>query len=1549
MKMKVNRKKRVIIIFFAIILQTILSFFFILYSPSSQSFLARQLVKIFANYYDIDAKIDRLYFSFPNNIVLETIEVKDSLKENILTADKITAGINDFSIRGKLININELTISSPHINTYIDKNGKKNFDYIINKFSTNKDDTSKTEIRISCKKFILDDANFSFVNQQKEKKDSLFDINNINLLHFSTTISDIKYSVDSLSVFVEDFKCEENNSGFKIKDINTKISLSKNELLLSNLTLIINDSKLICPKFQIKKKDSKNFDWTKHISVKLNIDSLIFDVSELAFFSPKYKGIHEKIRLSGDFSGKYSNFKCDNFKLSCGIKTNLSADLSVNGLPDYDNTFIFGNVDNLNTTIFDIQNIIATLNPPDNKNNINKKNIVREYQKNKINFSNINFRGNITGLANDFVTYGIFTTNLGTIKTDAAFVSDFEKKSFKLKGNIVAKDVELGQIINDTSMLGKISLNATLNGKFSKKNVNFDFGNKNNNSLQNFIANYFYNINSDCNIENINVLDYTYQNISINGDLDNDLFEGKIKIDDENLRLLFDGKYYISSKNIEENELNCRSFVRANLSKLHLLPDSVNSKIIFALNSNIKGDFLKFPTGNLDIKKLKFTYNERLLEVPELNVNMFYENNEQKISVKSDLLELDANGIFKFNELKYYVQSMLNSNISAFIPEPEKPTTISNNNIDFNIAVNRLNDIIQMFVPNISIPEELLVDGRFSSKNNYLNTHVSVPLFMYDSIFFWGNEINLLCSNDSANVYFNNQEIGKPNAIMENLNIKSTVKNNRNTLNVKWNNNDTLNQNYGDLKVLTKFKKEDGKKIPTIDNILYKTDFMVNNKLWKLKKSNIYVDANEKFISISDFTLRHQYEEISLEGEISNKENNKLNININNFDLSFFNSFFDKNDFKISGYLDLYSGSVSDVFNSFKINLSPEFSDLKLYDNNPENLSDDTLSIDNIIVDLEWNSSTKEFLLNTESTAEFIKKIYIKYNPSSDKLSGEVKIKDFNVSILNPLLDKYGVCGLDNNVSINANIAGSLGSPLVDGNVIFTNTALTYRLLNLQVILNDTVKITNNSFLFERFAFEDKEKNKGRINGGLYHNNFKNFRFDFNVFCMNMKIMNTTEKDNNDYYGTVYGTGSVKIAGNAKNFGIDVNARTAPNSVFVLPMSSSYENSINDFVTFIKHDSTNFEMTYTPPESSSDYYLIINAEVTPDAIIQIDFDPKIGDIIRARAKGNIKVEYNPSDGFFIYGETEIQEGNYLFTLENIINKKFIIKKGGTLTWSGDPINANIDISASYRTRAPIKDLFFDSVDSTEFNQTANVDCNMHLSGLLTKPDIEFSIDIPNGNEKVKSQLSSLSQDDINKQFAFLLIMNRFYNQMQNDNPNIGNIASNTMSTTSFELISNQISNWLSQISNDLDIGIKYQPGTTITGQELELALSYQTKNERFLINGNVGYNDNRLSNTNTMVGDIEVQYKVTQNGNFRIKGFSRKNNEFETIYGPYTAGLGVFYTKDFNTFKEMIFDIWNSITFKKLRDKAKNEKNIVKSENNNNSNEVQKDTLKDKK
>ncbi|HIO73707.1 MAG TPA: translocation/assembly module TamB, partial [Flavobacteriales bacterium] len=277
-----------------------------------------------------------------------------------------------------------------------------------------------------------------------------------------------------------------------------------------------------------------------------------------------------------------------------------------------------------------------------------------------------------------------------------------------------------------------------------------------------------------------------------------------------------------------------------------------------------------------------------------------------------------------------------------------------------------------------------------------------------------------------------------------------------------------------------------------------------------------------------------------------------------------------------------------------------------------------------------------------------------------------------------------------------------------------------------------------------------------------------------------------------------------------------------------------------------------------------------------------------------------KLQVDHASDFKIYGEYVIEAGDYLFTLQSVINKRFKIKRGGTIQWSGNPYNAVIDIEAVYGLTASLYDLTLNQED----RRRVPVDCILRMKGNLMNPEITFDIEFPNIEDGAgaTSLLAATTEQQLNKQMFSLLVLGQFQPLEGGGLETSGGVGANTS-----ELLSNQLSNWLSKISEDFDIGVNYRPGDELTSEELEVALSTQLFDDRLSINGSVANNPNDGSqNSSNIVGDFNLDYKITKDGQLKIKAFNHSNDSYlATDNAPYTQGIGFSYSREFNTLKDL--------------------------------------------
>ena len=319
--------------------------------------------------------------------------------------------------------------------------------------------------------------------------------------------------------------------------------------------------------------------------------------------------------------------------------------------------------------------------------------------------------------------------------------------------------------------------------------------------------------------------------------------------------------------------------------------------------------------------------------------------------------------------------------------------------------------------------------------------------------------------------------------------------------------------------------------------------------------------------------------------------------------------------------------------------------------------------------------------------------------------------------------------------------------------------------------------------------------------------------------------------------------------------------------------------------------------------------LNLDLTVTPDAEIQIVFDPTIGDALRSNGSADLNIRLE-DDKFSIYGTYLISKRDFTFTLQNVISKRLDLQSGSYVTWAGDPLDATINLDAAYKLRkVPVYSLTLNEEDR---DKRVPVNCHLLMTNKLVSPTIGFSIDMPSTTTKIEEveQLNNLPEDDLNKQVINLLVLNKFYPLTSVSDNSAGSTAATMGVNTASELLSNQLSKWISQVSTAFDLGVAYRPETEISSEEYELALSTSLWDDRITVSSNFDVSnqtnpESEKGNNTQYTTDFSVELKLNKKGNVRLRAFQKVNEDLIYDDVPYTRGLGIFYTEDFNTFGEL--------------------------------------------
>ncbi len=1447
----------------------------ILYSPYLQSFIARNCIDFFAKKYNIELSVGEVYIKIPNQIVLSDIEMKDSCGNMLLSADNLDATIEKISFKNNFLLLSETNLNNPLINVIVDENGTANYSYILDKFAT--EDTSSFDFNVICKKLSITNGHLKYLDKRYDNSASSFKPSDIEIKDFNAGISRFRYMNDTINVNIDNFSMNE-KSGIAVNNISGKIKYYDKGISIKDLDFRTNYSELICSEVALSGKDSLYLSnpMEKVDKFTVNIDTLILCVADIAPFLPQYQNFSDSIHVKGNFAGRLDDFKFKNFGISMYSGTRLHANLSVNGLPDVEQTIVFGSISNMQTNKDDINRILKLVSPE------NPIQIPSELD----NLNRIAFNGNLSGMLNDMMAFGQFTTNIGTINTDIALMPDWKNKTLEYDGSISAKEFNLHDIIPGNNGLGLLSLNLNISG-------NIDSLSHTQNNLNGKIQRFDFN-------------GYAYSNINVRGRLSNTTFNGNININDPNITAEIIGNYNFGGKN---NKIELSTDLYANLKELNLVQENVsNSELKLVLGAQLDGDLANRPIGNITLSNAEFNIDDKHITVNRLSaISKINDDKKYSINIDSDILEFDMYGDFNISEVAGDIYHMVAQSLPSVFGKYVK-NKANENYFTYHFRIKHINDIIKFY------DKELLFHGDIYSSNGYVfgNTQtlygkIMLPRISRGDYYIGESEIEMYSMNGIASVYMNSSSIGNNNLSLDKISLAMSAENDSLGLNMNWKNSES-SDNSGFFSLGTKFIPHGNDSLPRIEAHISPSQFIFGDRIWELGETQINYDNSE--VEIENLKLANANQILNVKGYISKNPDKILSFIIDNVDVSNINPITQPAGYEFGGILS-GSGRISNIYDIPVFTTNVNITDLTI---NQEQLGKLSLSS-------KWDNMSKAFVMSGTNKYIEMKGTYL---TKLDSLDASILLKNLKLDIFDKYLNAYEISGLTGDANGTIMLTGSIKKPTINGVINLKQTEFTYDYLKLKAITEDKVYIGNDRFYFDDFKVRDENGNIGTINGGLYHDNFKNFRFELLASLEDFKVMNTKLSDNNLFYGTVYASGGLTVEGTPNNFSIYAGATTGPDTKFVLPMEENYHAQNTSYITFISAEERNSDIS-SRKFSTTDYSIKLDIDVKPEAEVQIVFDPRTGDRIKANGEGMLKIEYTSDDKLYMYGEIEIVKGNYLFTLENIINKRFTIPSGGTITWDGDPYEGKLNLDAVYTTTVSLKELMREEYDSTDTNnKKATVECHMHLIGNLMSPEIQFSINIPNGSDKVKTKLASLTQDEINKQLLYVLVINQFYDpnaEMLNQT----GTTTNAVGVTTTQMLSNQLSNWLSKIVKDVDVGFKYRPSTEFTGQEIEVALSTQIFNDRLLINGNLGISDKKFNNEN-IVGDVEVQWKLNKKGSLRIKGFSRKNTDIEAEYGPYTTGAGIFYTEEFDTFGELMRKIWNGISFKQAREKHKAKK-----------------------
>ena len=1467
----------------------------VLRSSKGQTYITQVIASYFSSKLNTTVTVKGVDIEFFNKVLLEGLYVEDLHQDTLLYLGELKLGIQSFDLDSSRFRLSSIGIKNTRFNVVKYKGEKElNLQFLIDAFDTGDTSTiKKTNIpQFRCKNISLSNIDFSYRYEDDTVSNVGINYSDIRVKKVSGAIKNVFIEGDTIHGEIQNLSCIE-KSGFELKYFNAVAKVSPIQTELQKLEFITNNSHIKTNiTFTYQKYEDYN-DFIENVYMQGNFQKSRLEMNDIAYFAPELEGMHKTITFNGEIKGTVSGLKGKNMNLAFGESSYFKGDIKLTGLPNINETYLQLNVDEALTNSKDLRSI--PIQPFVDKKYLK---IPKELDK----LGNIKFNGDFTGFIYDFVAYGTFKTAIGVISSDIALQEDKKKETFTYHGNIKARNFDLGKLVDAQKIIGKISLDADIKGKgLTINTINADVKGK---------------------VQQLEFNNYNYKNINIEGNFAKNIFKGAFDVQDENIALEYKGDIDFTGN------LPLYKFTaivkNADLDALNIIKTGNQNSLVGDFDVNISGNNLDNISGSVSSKKIVYNENGKDYIIKDFDVSSQQNRSIKSITLRSNVVDADFKGVIN---LEYFAESMQGF-VAVFIPalsnKGKNNTSETTENFSYSINFKEPEALSKLLLKDLVIKPNTLLDGAINTETSKFSLNFVAP-----EIIINGNAVktfNVTSQSDNEILYLlaecKSIEFTK-DAHLGNVKIYSQAHKDSLKTYVDWRNLDSL-RNYGRLRLNTHF--ESANKI----NMKFLTsEFFLEDSLWIVNDNNsIQIDSTQ--ISINDFSISSSGQYVKVSGKISENKSDQLMVFLDKFNLAYANPFLKKSDITINGII-TGNASISSLYDSPVYTAGANITDL---------LVNDVPIGSGSLISL-WNSKKESVALNGKFMRGEIPTIgfsgFYYPNKESDNFDLELQFQKTQLK----LVEKYTanlVSKIGGVATGDLFLKGSPEKPILTGSLEVQKNSFLFDYLNtFYTIPNGLVEFAENEITIkDMLMFDSPISEKGKpispntaiINTTITHSYFKNFNVDININAKNLFCLNTNEGQNASYYGKAFATGLIHISTDLKNTTIDIDAKTNKGTDFNIPLAGAEDVSSNDFIRFVNYVSDTVKVDDKYKLDLSGIQLNFNLDVTPDAQVQLIFDSKIGDIIKANGRGNIKMNINTLGQFNIFGDYVIEKGDYLFTLKNIINKKFKIDQGSTIAWHGNPYDAEINLNATYNLRTSLIDLMGES-STTNYSKRVPVECKLKMTDKLMNPTVKFDIVIPNSDQPIQDELLRITQNDgeLNKQVFSLLLAGKF--QPPSDRASTG--TAGAVSSNSSELLSNQLSNWLSQITDQVDIGVNYKAGDQVTSKELQVSLSKQLFNDRMSIDGNFGVANsptatNNTSSASNLVGDVNIEYKLTQDGKLRVKAYNQTyENTVISNNSPYKQGVGLTYKEEFNTFGELLRRYKAFFKSKKKKEELKEE------------------------
>jgi len=1415
------------------------------------------------------------------------VDYQGSEMKAFVNLGKFLVEVNKIDLKNHAVDVGNLTLSDTRaalafakpqtVKTAVVKAVKK-MDTLVAKPQSSKGWAAVLRIL----KFNNDDIKFD--NDAQKPIGKGLDYAHMNIRNLNADIENLAYNTDTISGKINDLAFSE-KSGLDIQKFHTAFFYGPRKSYLNDLyletphTILQKQVEVGYPSLANISKDLGQIRIKADLDgSKLGLKDVLLMMPAMASMEPFKSHPNAVFLVNGRVIGKVNDLSVPSLEVSGLRDTHIKMSGNLKGLPDMNKAYFDLNIADLNTSRTDVYQLVAADMIPTSV-------AVPE---------NLNLKGSFKGTMKNFNTKLMLRSSDGAV--DVSGVMNMSRKGNETySANIKTKNLNIGALTKQPQTVGTVTLTASIKGRgIDPKKLNLQFNG---------------------NVASAYVKGYTYKNLVMKGTAVDGNYSTSATMRDPNISFALNGK---ANMNKKYPSVNATVMVDSmNLKNLHLSKEDArfHGKLV-ANVPTADPDYL-----NADIKATDLIYvgGGRNIRLDTVSLVSTANSDSSTIRLKTQMLSAYMSGKYKLTQVgdavqdlidKYYNRSIAKTAVTA---KPE----YSPQRFTFGVRIVKT-PLLTQFVPDLKQLDPVIINGRFDSQTRTLIINGTMPKIVYGAEEVDNMRLVVNTSNSALNYSLSADQIRASSSIdLLYTTISGSARNNQ--LGIS-------------LQVRDASKKE-RYRVAGVFSVLpseYQFSFLQNGLMLDYKPWTVSADNALQFgakgIMAKNFTITNAGQTLSI-NSTSQQMNAPIDVDFKNFHIETLTRVARQDSLQIGGVIN----GRAEISNFEK---SPVFtSALNIGDFNfkGDTVGNIALKVNNqtqyayaadVSITGKGNQVNMKGLYNTGPQSRFDLNLdMVRLNMKSIEGFTFGKLKESRGAITGQL-----------------KISGTTSAPAIRGDVHFDQVGFNVAMLNSFFTMpKESLTFDDQGIRFNNFTLVDSTGNKAVITGAVLTQNYSDFTLAMNIHTDNFRVINSTQANNRLYYGKLYLNSDISVKGNAGTPRVDANITVDDKTdmTFVLPVDDPGLEDRQGVVEVInphapKADSILLAKQLDSLRKSRVNGLDVSAtiRINKNARFTVVVDERNGDVVKLSGEARLNGGIDPSGKTNLTGTYTIEQGSYNLSYATV-KRKFLFKKGSTITWTGDPTTADVNITATYVANVPPIDLVSDQLggdvqSNTMYKQKLPFNVNLAMKEQLLKPAISFDIVLPDSTYSVSPEVITtvqarldqmrLDTNEMNKQVLGVLVLGHFIGdnplQSQGGNSGVEGLVRNSVSS----LLSNQLNKLAGnliggvQMSFDLTSGADYSTGVQQNRTDLNVGLSKKFLNDRITVsvgnNFNLEGQNQPGQKTTDIAGNVSVNYMLTKDGRYMIRVYRR--DQYIVVEGQVVeTGAGFTITYEFNKFKEL--------------------------------------------